>query len=702
MKKLLVILLVIFSILALSSCEIIDENFPAITKPLGLHNCKFVIDEEASTPATCEKAGLEVLVCACGETKKNELEPLGHDKKMISQTPQKSCDSYGSITYKCLRCSKSIFESIKPIEHIWAEPEENSRLVRCTREGCKGGKLVDPLGTYAEDLVFDFSEADEAALEAKHAEVLAALEAAAKYDATLHAYAEEGDLADAYEAIDALHTEYYDLIMNAASQRQLAEVFYYCDMKDEELEELYSYMLDYYTNLIAKFYTLSQPFYDSCYREFYYYGMSEEEINAYLFESNVISNPEYTALKERNNAIEVEMLALSSAQAMAGDTVPNLYAEFVENNNKMAALMGYENYLEYAYENVYGRDYTYQDVAKVTQYVKNSIAGLFNSTYGKWNTIISSFTEKDQDKLYEQINDSFFTNLVPNTTFNDYIDLLVFSTNPDKNISFSDELNKLMVDGNLFRGDYEGAFVTSIKDIPIAYFGRGYQNAFTVAHEFGHFMNEVYSAGTDANQSYDLLEMHSQGNEMLYLYFLKSQMGDGYDYDVLVTYQFLNMLNTIMSGLAVDAFEQAIYLDNYVGTSASATEEGKTNAEVIMADGTITPDEYDLLYKSIIADFGTSAYQSSNYWRYGMTITSPCYYVSYSISAISVLQFYEMAANDGMDAAIDSYLKIFSYVDENPDMTMAEVFEYAGLYYYTDEALYSTFAPFYTANILNK
>ena len=78
-----------------------------------------------------------------------------------------------------------------------------------------------------------------------------------------------------------------------------------------------------------------------------------------------------------------------------------------------------------------------------------------------------------------------------------------------------------------------------------------------------------------------------------------------------------------------------------------------------------------------------------------MTITSPCYYVSYSISAISVLQIYEIASTDGMDAAIDSYLKLMSYVDENPDMSIREIFEYAGLTYYTDEALYSSFAPFY-------
>ena len=83
-----------------------------------------------------------------------------------------------------------------------------------------------------------------------------------------------------------------------------------------------------------------------------------------------------------------------------------------------------------------------------------------------------------------------------------------------------------------------------------------------------------------------------------------------------------------------------------------------------------------------------------------MTITSPCYYVSYSISAISVLQLYEMAATDGMDAAIDAYLKLMSYVDTDSDMSMADVLTQAGLYKYTDQALYTTFANFYKANVL--
>ena len=689
MKKLLIALLALVFVFSLASCDMLPEELQGVLDGFlggGEHVHEFVLDEEASEPATCKTEGLEVRVCSCGEKQETELPILEHDMKLHEEKIPPNCDQYGSRTYKCTLCGKTKSETIKPIGHVWGEVVENSRLVRCTRETCTSGKLVESNGKHTESLTFNFTADHEAAIDAKYDEVLAMLNAAAKYDPALHGYAEEGELAEAYAVVDKAHTELYDLILHAISQRQLAEIAYYCDMKDADLEKNYTYMMDYYTAVIAKFYTLSQPFYDSCYREFYYYGMTEEEITAFLFDSDALSNPEYAALKERNNAIEAEVIALSESERLNGDKVPTLYAEFVENNNKMANLMGYDNYLEYAYGNVYGRDYTYQDVSQVTGFVKRYFAGLFNSTYEKWNNLTGgNLSEATINEYYSQVSDSFFVSVKGNTTLNDYIDLLAFNSNPDKQISFSDELNKLMVDGNLFRGDYDGAFVTTITgvDIPVAYFGPGYDNAFTVAHEFGHYMNEVYSGG-EADQSYDLLEMHSQGNELLYLFYVETYLSEA-AYELVETMQLLNMLNAIMAGLAVDSFEQAIYLNSYSGAYS----------DTIMLDGKITADEYDLLYRGIIQDFGTGAYQGTDYWRYGMTITSPCYYVSYSISAISVLQLYEMAHTQGFDVAKDAYLKIFSYVDEDPDMSMEEVFEYAGLRSYTDEQLYKSFSLFY-------
>ena len=683
MKKIIALLLVLSTLLTVTGCDAILEKFGQQTEPPHTH--EFVIVEEESKAPTCKKEGLEVKVCACGERQETVLAVLEHNFEQVTfNLPH--CTKSVSNGYKCTLCKERKSETIPAIGHNYEEAAtEPSRVIRCLNEGCSSCKWGVYENKYAEELTFNFTDEDKAAIDAKYEEVLAMIEAAAKYDPALHGYAEEGELADAFAIVDAAHTELYNLVENVISQKQLAEIAYYCDMKNKDLEETHKAMMDYQTAVIAQFYTLSQPFYDSCYRDFYYYGMTEEEIKAFLFDSNTVSSPEYTALKERNDAIEAEFVALSASEQRA--RIAELYAEFADNNNKMAQLMGYENYLEYAYENVYGRDYTYEEATQFSAYVKEYISTTFSNVYSKWGSLTgsSSLTQAEIDEYYLHVSDSFFGRVAGNAAVNDYIDLLAFTSNPDKNITFSDEFNKLMSDGNMFRGEYEGAFVTTIYSakLPIAYFGKGYDNPFTIVHEFGHYMNEVYSAdvaeeNNEFSQSYDLLEMHSQGNELLYLCYLKENADLSETGLALIeTYTLVNMLYSVMAGMTIDTFEQAIYLGEYTGT----------DSETIMADGVISADEYSALYTSICKDYGVEGI-IDGYWEYGMTIKSPCYYISYSVSALTVLQVYEMASSQSFDAAKDAYLKLFTYVDEDPEMTLEEILAYAGMLSFKNETLY--------------
>ena len=451
---------------------------------------------------------------------------------------------------------------------------------------------------------------------------------------------------------------------------------YYCDHTNKELEQRYNDMQTYYTDLVSKFYSLSQPWYDSMFREFFFEGATEEEIKAFLFDSNALANEEYTTLKNRNDEIELEFNNLSNPETNAA--IPVLYEEFVENNTAMAELLGYDNYLEYAYENVYDRDYTYQDAAQFVEYVKEYIVPVYNTMYQKWTTVTSgNLTQEDINTYYSIVDTSFFTDTLGNKLFNDYIDDMdmAFTSNPDKQISFSDVLNDLMSDGNMFRGSYAGAYVTYIRgvNVPIAYFGKGYDAATTVAHEFGHYMNEIYN-GNEYNQSFDLLETHSQGQEMLFIQYVQDYISFN-ALKLVETYNLLSTLQTIILATQVDCFEQAIYLNKYAGPGA----------EEIMADGKITADEYDDVYAGLSEYLGISKdYRVDEYWRY-VTISSPCYYISYAVSGVNALQIYAKAMNDGFDAAKDSYLKLFTYTDENPEMTTEEVLLYAGLTSYVDE-----------------
>lgn len=701
MKKLLTLILALAMLLALVGCSYLPEDLQAQIngvisgimggetpdggdeipdEPEHVHN--FVETEKKK--AYCGKDGWAKYECSsCGETKEEVIPKLGHDIQYYSTT-NPTCLKTGAITHKCTRCSTTEVTNLPALGHDWGETTEPSRIVCCTREGCAKTQMPETNGKYAEVLAFTFGDSEKAELEAKHNELETLLNTVAKYDPELHGYAEAGELADAYEAAYALYEQYSDLIFSAQGQYSIAMTLYYCNHKNTELEKTYNDMQTYYTDLVAKFYSLSQPWYDSMFRDFFFYGATEEEINAFLFDSNAYANPEYTALKDRNDAIELEFNSL--ANPTVGTAILDLYSEFVENNNRIAEILGYDSYLEYAYENVYDREYSPDDVAAFVEYVKEYIAPMYNTLYSKWNSITSSLDQDTIDEYYSVVSDSFFVSPVANKLYNDYIDdmNMGFTSNPDKVHSFSEHLNNLMTDGNLFRGTYEGAYVTYIIDggIPMAYFGSEYQSCTTVAHEFGHYMNNVYN-GKEYDQSFDLLETHSQGNEMLFIYYIEDFVS-AKGYELIETYQLLSTISTVMSAVQVDCFEQAIYRNSYDGP----------NSDVIMADGKITSDEYDLLYASISEDLGIAeAYRQDDYWRYGMTISSPCYYISYSVSAINALGLYADAKVKGFDAAKESYLKLFTYTDTytedtEEEMTLIEVLEYAGLTSYTEERTY--------------
>jgi TatD DNase family protein len=141
------------------------------------------------------------------------------------------------------------------------------------------------------------------------------------------------------------------------------------------------------------------------------------------------------------------------------------------------------------------------------------------------------------------------------------------------------------------------------------------------------------------------------------------------------THRLLSTLQTIILATQVECFEQAIYLNNYEGPGS----------DKIMADGKITADEYDAVYAGISEYLGIAeSYRADEYWRY-VTISSPCYYISYAISGVNALQIYVNAMQEGFEDAKESYLKLFTYTDVDPEMTTEEILLYAGLTSYVDE-----------------
>lgn len=701
MKKIIVMLLVlVLSCFAFASCEMLPEEvmnkIAPVLEKVGVtvekpveeppHEHNFVLVE--TVESTCIKSGYENYKCECGQTNTTTIPKSTEHKYEFTKRTEPTCTSQGTETYTCTVCSKTKIDKFgEATGHSMGEFVEYSRMILCENPGCTYGYMPDGNGKYLEVIVYkpDEVEAKVAEYETIYGEIEAIINAADKYDPALHAFVKDSELYKANKAMEEKYEELYDILTFITGQYQVAQLEYYINLNTAS-QDNFNYVANARTDMVSKFYAFSGPIAESMFREYYYEGMTDEEIDEYVGESDAVSNPEYVALVQRNDEIESEYLLSSGSR-----DIPTMYAEFVANNKRIAELLGYDNYLEYAYKEIYDRDYSYTEVKQIYEYVKEYIVPVYVKLYRSLGS---------ENKDYGS-SSSFFKSTKQNKALNDYIDLLTIQGN--KTVSFSDEFNALMGDGRCFRDGKAGtAYVTSLygfgpdgSDLPIAYFSDGYANFFTVAHEFGHFMNETYSEGK-YSQSYDLLEMHSQGNEMLFLAYLNNNSGiiDNNGLSYLNVYQPLNMFFAAVNAIAVDAFEQAVYLDYYDGYNADEIMDFDEATGLY-----ITADEYDLLFTSIYSDMGVpTKYQRATYWR-SAVITSPCYYVSYSISALSVIQLLPMGRED-FDAAAEAYLKLFSYVDvyENGGdfMTTEEILQYAGLKSFTDEALYQEINEYFT------
>ena len=700
MKRIIVLLLVlVLSCFAFASCdmlpeEVMDKLGPVLEKigmaPEADHEHDFVLKSKVNP--TCSAKGKETYECACGEQKTTTLEKTEHAFELI-RTVEPSCLAEGSRTYLC-ECGNTKNESFgEATGHNVAEFEEYSRMMPCTNPGCSYGIFPEGNGKYAEVIVYKPELVEEyvTSFDAIFDELSAIIEAADDYNPDLHAFVKDSELYKANKAMEAKYEELLTILESITGQYQVAQLEYYLNL-DDATQTNFTHVSEVRTDMVSEFYSFAGPIAESMFREYYYEGMTDAEIKAYVAESDAVSDPEYAALVKRNDEIESEYMMIPKPESSS--EVPGMYAEFVQNNKKIAELLGYENYLAYAYKEMYSRDYSYTDVKTVYNYVKTYITPVYNLIYENW------YYHGAYNAVYGE--GSFFEYYDQNKSLNDYIDLLTIEGK--KTESFSDSFNSLMGDGLCFKDGKGGtAYVTSLygmdfdgSDLPIAYFSDGYENFFTVVHEFGHYMNEVYSEGM-YSQSYDLLEMHSQGNEMLFLAYLNNNPGaiSSVGLQFLNDYQPLNMLFAVMNAIAVDAFEQAVYTDFYDGYNAEEIMDYDADAGLY-----ITADEYDLLFKSILQDLGIGEmWQSSGYWR-NAVLRSPCYYVSYSISALSVLQLLPMGTED-FDAASDAYLKLFSYVDEYADggdyMSTVEILQYAGLNTFMDEELYQDINEYFMA-----
>ncbi len=657
------------------------------TKPHG-HTLVF----KRTVAPTCTEDGYDEFLCTtCYESvRDNYVEKGEHDWQLIrSMLP--TCTEDGYDFYRCSICygneKRNIVEKLgHDFDFSVVDEDDYFSMAHCTR--CDKGLRRESLDTLRKEMVYSFDPIeDKNRINAQWAELSQVLKDTDAYNEELHGFVKDSDL---YNENKSFEHDYYDVFCNnlqeVTEQYQYAYIDY-CVKQDSNSSSIYTAMDSLRSDMITRYYSLFRSIYETKYREYFFSeedGWTEEDIQTALDYSDTYGGGELAELDKQATAIETEFDKLDSNTIYddTGKAVSELMGRYVKIQNRIAELHGYANYMEYAYSEVYERDYTTEQTNAIHEYIKTYFGRSHYNALSKAATWYEGSARQDSYISAISGSESIFDSLLAADSVKSYFEQMTYNKG-SKPINYFQTASDLFKNGNYFRGKYEGAFTwwVSGKDSPILYFGPdSYSDSFTFVHEFGHYYNDVYNQG--AGMSMDLNETHSQANEMLFAHYLKQYLADKankYTAEAILTKRLQDAIRTILLATAVDEFENIVYSGTYTGNNDAI--------KAIVQDG-VDDTEYDKLGEEIFDSYGMK--DANYYWR-AVTIHSPGYYISYATSMISSLEFWAKAETDGLDAAKDSYFKLFTFTDEEDNaytdhdgdlitlIGYADVLEYCGV-----------------------
>lgn len=308
--------------------------------------------------------------------------------------------------------------------------------------------------------------------------------------------------------------------------------------------------------------------------------------------------------------------------------VAPLLASLVTLRNQYARSKGCRNYAEYAYSNIYQRDFTTADAAALETRVKQELVpvamlcGEIQSHNGDLSEDrLHALTNLSQQQMLDLVGASM------SDVSGEYARLFSYMRR-DRLCDIGPSAKKLEVGFTVALGEYHSAYIFSRAD------GTA-RDLMTLIHEFGHYAQcclddrEAWSC--------DTAEINSQGLEALYLRFADRFAGaDGGDAFRAKTEN--ELLDGIVSGCLYDEFQQQLY-----------------------ADGSLTPDEMNRLFCRLAGEYGLSSAADSgmayDWVDVSHTFANPFYDLSYATSACTALELLAQSAGR-YGAAADKYLQL--------------------------------------------
>ena len=382
---------------------------------------------------------------------------------------------------------------------------------------------------------------------------------------------------------------------------------------------------------------------NSIYKDDFYKGMSDDEIDSML---GITYPDEYYTLDEEVEKLLVDYRKLSRSEKK--EQAPAMYSRVVDNYNKMARLAGYNNYLDFAYPNIYDRSYKPIDSVSFSNYVRDYIVPELMEADSELDRTIASLVDADKRALISLINNPISDDKDKLDSYAKFMGgpfYLIYEALWDHGYYYFSNSTKAI----------EGAYTTYLPSLntPALYFGPGYQSIMTVCHEFGHYFSYVRNDGRGG--SFDLAETQSQGNELIFVSYLEqSQFYTKATLKAFRDYQLHNYLSTIVMATIVNDFEYRVYTENI-----------------------LDPNMYDIIFKEVLEKFGSYdelkdifGIAPEDYWKM-VALDNAGYYISYAVSLVPSIELYLMASDD-INLAKDSFFKLTNkvYVEDDYEKTL--------------------------------
>ena len=477
------------------------------------------------------------------------------------------------------------------------------------------------------------------------------------------------DKANARKAVEGFEAV-SEMLLELDTMDTLAFIRHSQDVMDQEAADELAYTESVYTKAADAYRQLLREALLSPCSDIFKSDLTQEEIDHYL---------EYTALtkeqldmlqKERDLETEYEQTAAgitvryngrewtedSANLAHAAGTLDTrgyrditrayekkqnavlgaIYLELTELRTRRAESLGYDSYADYAYAEVYGRDYTPEDIRSFHQAVKD---GSFFDISNELHTL--AFSDPDMEVYFGDYANEETLGLVEGCMGRMSSELAEAYAYMHSHGFYDIEYAEYK-DGSAYSTNLPSYGAPFFFSTPTGFFA----DFMRLVHEFGHY-NEIYwcyDAYSGSGKSIDLAEVHSQGLELLFTHWYDNIFGESalFARDILMMY----LIENICTGALYDELQQYVYTTDHVSL-----------------------EQINRKYRQLCGEYGLVDADDPREELYGWVqvshnFTSPFYYISYAVSSAGAFDFWLNARNGDYFDAVDDYLRFAALPDD--------------------------------------